>query len=699
MKESLYESSKVIVDPKVVAALVELSSSSNIETRATCAASLGFAHVDEARAAEAVGRLAADPEKRIQVLAAKSLGLLVARTPAAVPPLLRHVFASEDEYVLRGALETLSLGGCKDPEVAAHLGAFAQRKRRGRSLFGRPALRDMPSGWSVDWISSLACTALCAFPGPLRVPLLLEVVRAHPRERQWEMRRRALASILTHLPGGGETGGFILETLLKAGARRVDDEFPDMPQWAIEESAEAESSELLRMLLQGPTPPEPLFRALAGVRRPTLAPFLPRLRELLGATRLPPEILSTVKRGLSSQDALVRANSATLMMCLVGPSESEAVTAAQLEDPEPSVRATAAGTLATLEALAPETLAALTRLARAHPLGVDGFRARGALARHDAPIPLPPDGVDTRAAVLGLVPIDFSVASGARLGEDGALYVPWKRVVNPAPQGKWSTDEDAFGIARVRLTAEGPRVESFPVAAPFPQAPTGGQDKRWLQLASRLGEDFVCVLRRPFSEAGRGWGTLNFLLLFTPATNSWSQLVPGEGESLRRVAIDAKLEEYERAVGGGELIVWVDGKGQLRWYVDGTPYHLEDSQPSAKVKAAYAERRRAEEPATRAHELSVDGYDAAAREPWVVKAPGDDTFPTLRLFNARLAVGAHPPELRAEPVDWVRCHGAHRLKDAAGRPQLVLFVHAQGSRGHAQAVLVLELAKMIGKPA
>ncbi len=659
-KPSLLESKKVIEDSAVVSALIELSGSKKVETRETCAASLGFAHVDEARAAEALGPLLQDPEKRIRVLAATSLGLLATRTPAAVPLLLQHVFASEEGDVVRAVLEPLGLGGCVDPEVAAHLAALAQGKRRGRSLFGRSVLRDLPSSWSILWPQVPACEALGTFPAAVSVPLLAQVIRGYTKSREWEMRRRIAERIVTRVPGGGEAADAILDALLREGGRQEDDEYPDMPASSVADSAEIEARGLLRALLRGPTPPEPLVRALARARRPRLAGFVPRLRELLGSTRLPVDLLATVKRGLSSPDELVRANCATLLMCLPAPGASEALVAARLEDEDPFVRASSAGFLGALGTVSPASLAALTRLAQAQPEGVDGLHAREALARLGAPVPLPSGGVDARGAVRRLMPVDFRVEPVALAGGDGALYVPWSRVVTPASEEGWSTDEDALGLVRVRLSDKGPRVESFPVLAPFPRVPAGDRDKRWLRLSLRLGEDIICVLRSPFREESRSWGMRNFVLLFSTATCTWSQLVPGGDESLRRVPIDAGLEQTSRAVGGLELLAWVDERaGQ------GPP-----------------------EAASRMQVLPVKDSGLDTQEPWVVSAPGDAP---LRLFNVRLAFLAHHPKLRAEDMRALFCQAAYRLEDASGRAQLVFFVSALlHSEDRAGAVLVLD---------
>jgi hypothetical protein len=235
-------------------------------------------------------------------------------------------------------------------------------------------------------------------------------------------------------------------------------------------------------------------------------------------------------------------------------------------------------------------------------------------------------------------------------------------------------------MARVRLTPEGPRLDSFPVLAKLPPARTGGNIKRWFRLSAQLGDDFVCRLERPFSS-DLGWGTLNFLLLFNPATQSWSQLVPGQ-EGLRRVEVEASLEEYARAVGGGELLVWVDAQGKLRTKVDDTPYFMEGSRPPSDVQAAYREERAAGEAARRHHQLEMeDGGETYAQEPWGVRAPADAAFQPVHLYGVRQALFEHHPHLGPEEVEEIRCRGAHRLKGPDGRMSLIFFVDARRHLG------------------
>ena len=694
-----------IRNPALIEALAGLVRSKKIETRVSCAFSLGFAQVSEARALELLEVLVQDSEPRVRTAAAQALVRLAAHTPLAVPALRHHALGSSEQETVQAALEAIVRCRCTHPDVAAHLEVLATGKR----LVPPPRGEDWPvSGSKVRWVGHVAqtaCDALRVFPPSIGVPIFRRLLReSDTQSTDARERWRILDALLAVAPDGGEALEDLLDLLKTWGEPYAD----------LLGTFEREAKDLLELLLAGGAPAPLLLRRLAEVRRPDLRAFVPRLRALLGQAGLEPETLAAVHRGLTAWDKLRTANALHLLSCSPEQARAaESLITARLESTWEPVREAAADTLGTLAALKPETLEALTRLVQRSPEGAAARAAREQLARHGAPVPLPPGGVGASQVLEGVLPLPFLIGSGQLLGADGALYFPWLRVERKAPEDQKSTDEDTVGLARVRLGPEGPRLDVFPLPPRLPQASTGGHgQKRWMTLSVRLEDDLLCTLRRPFSSSS-GWGEHHFFLRFSPATQTWSQVVkPSEGP-FQGVPIDDQLEVEERAVGGGTLLVWVDVQGALRTQVDPTPYFLEGAEPTLSVKAAYEERDAACEAATRHHLLEVKEPRGQAQEPWRVGAPGEklkepekprkrfrwpwekrepEEKPNgLHLYGVRTALFAQHPRLRPENVDFIRCQGAHQLLDATGRPHLVLFVEAQlyEKAERLQSVLVL----------
>jgi hypothetical protein len=61
-------------------------------------------------------------------------------------------------------------------------------------------------------------------------------------------------------------------------------------------------------------------------------------------------------------------------------------------------------------------------------------------------VPVPLGGVDTSTLMRGLRLLSFSVCGDRLLGEEGALYFPWKRVVTATPPGAWRTAEEPWVV-------------------------------------------------------------------------------------------------------------------------------------------------------------------------------------------------------------------------------------------------------------
>ena len=180
-----------------------------------------------------------------------------------------------------------------------------------------------------------------------------------------------------------------------------------------------------------------------------------------------------------------------------------------------------------------------------------------------------------------------------RAGDD--VWVAWRRILRGVPDSEWSTEEEEAGVARLRLGSE-PEVTPFPLPVRLPARPTGaaGSRRSW-SIHARTQDGLHLVLATPFSD-GRGWGTENRLLCFSPEDGTWHAWQGELRSELRREPLDPEAALGEADVPSlsyGELLAWNDEQGTLRLAVDGTPYHLDDWEHAPETVEAHAARRAA----------------------------------------------------------------------------------------------------------
>jgi hypothetical protein len=670
------EANEPIRDPAVIEALAGLVEAQQTQTRVTCATSLGHAQVDEARACALLERLVQDAQEPVRIAAARALGRLASHSPLAVPAVLRSALVSSEAPRVLAAVLSLGQGRNRhNTSLALPLAVLAG----GGSLLPEPTGKGWkaapaPASWDLS-VASAACDALrFIFPPSLRTPLMRQVLRVHLHRPPSEPREIALADLLEVEPQMAHPPLDLLHLVVATGMPSLQEvRYGEGHGFA--ETAERKAHALLTRLLATSLPAQSLFEGLAAARRPALRSFVPWLREHLGHAPLEARPLAALLQALAGEDPLVCANAWSLLSCAPGQKAlAEPTLVTRLTHVEKTLRTLAAEALRSLEALQPSSLEALTRLARRHPRGTDGRAAREALARHGAPVPLPEEGVDVSTRVVGLLWLPEHSGEEQLLGEDGALYYPWLRQERPLYEEKPSVRALELGLARVRLTSEGPRVEVLPMPWKLQRpAPPDTWERRKLRLVSRLEEGgLLCLLTRRQDSRRTGVSVTHVFLHFQPSTGVWSQALPSaEGLPSRRVALDERLESDSRTVSGRRYLVWRDDQGRLKAFSDSINYDNEDREIDPETAAKYSEMLDSLRAATRHHALEV-AHPWSDDEPWVVGAPTQGQGGSF--YGVRQALFQHRPDLRAEQIQFLRSRGAHLLPDASGRPHPVLFV-------------------------
>jgi HEAT repeat protein len=655
----------LVEEASTVRALLEGLSSREFRARRACAQALGRAKVEHETAVRAVARLIDDEEELVVAAVGMALGKLAAHTSTAVPPLLQAL-ASENESIVRETLEgLLASGGCASPEVAASVQALAR---------GEGPLQPGADRWEPDFgrgVALYACQVLAHFPGDAtRVALERALELKH--DLDWRVREAALDSLLKLDPSAQHSLGAILDTVRRRG--RASDAH----------SAAHEVAGLVRKLEPTRVDASTVVRELARWPLPTYTwdDPAPLLRDFMRQPTLSDEALAEVAAGLEDKRPAVRATCVALLGW-AGPRARKWRDAlvTRLGAGEPKVRAAAAEALGRLEDAAPHVIAALKKHAQAHPSGEEGRAAREALDQLDRPPPLPKGGTDTDAVLRAYLPHELSMEPrGITVLQEGTWYFAWKQILQAAPEGEWSTDKETLGVAALHLPTRQLELSALPCE--LPARPTGANGaKRSLSLEATLGKALVCRLERPFAD-DTGWGTRNFLFSFEPDARAWFQFLPSRGGGNPvpvRPPVDDQAEARERAISGGELLVWAEEGRELTLFSDYTPYFLDDYEVAPEVQDAIARRRRVHEAQQHAHTLEVT---ASATEPWILRIPGEPGTAPVRLYGLKRAVLARDTRVKRDALRAIRCLRA---------------VHAR-AEGKRYAVLALELEPRRHRP-
>jgi HEAT repeat protein len=664
-----------VQDASTVRALVEGLASREFRARRACAQALGRATVEHETAARAVARLLDDEEELVIAAAGMALGRLSAHTDTAVPPLLQAL-ASYDESIACETLEgLLASGGCASPEVAAHVQALAR---------GEGPLQPGADRWEPDFgrgVALYACQVLAHFPGDATRAALERALQLE-HDLDWRVREAALDSLLKLDPSAQHSLGTILDTVRRRS------------QASDAHSAAHEVAGLVRKLDPTRVDANTVVRELARWPLPTYTwdDPAPLLRDFMRQPTLSDDALAAVAAGLDDKRPSVRATCAALLGW-AGPRAQKWRDAlvTRLGAGEPKVRAAAAEALGRLGDAAPHVIAALKKHAQAHPSDEEGRAAREALDQLDRPPPLPKGGTDTEAVLRAYLPHELSVEQrGLTVLREGTWYLAWKQILQAAPEGEWSTDEEKLGLAALHLPTQQLELSTLPCT--LPMRPTGANGaKRRLSLEALLGGELVCLLERPFAD-DTGWGTRNFLFSFEPGARAWFQLLPSRGGGSPapvRPPVDDQAEARERAISGGELLAWTEDGRELSLYSDYTPYFLDDYEVAPEVQDAIARRRRAQQAQQHAHTLEVD---ASAAEPWILRVPGEPGTAPVRLYGLKRTVLARDARVKRDALRAIRCLRAVHAR-VEGRRYAVLALELELRRHRSLgALVVLELA-------
>ncbi|HLL05253.1 MAG TPA: HEAT repeat domain-containing protein [Myxococcaceae bacterium] len=663
-----------VEDRATVSALVEGLSSQEFRARRACAQALARATVERETAARAVARLLDDEEELVQAAAGMALGRLCAHTSTAVPPLLQ-ILASHDESVVTETLEGLLAGGdCASPEVAAHVQALAR---------GEGPLQPSADRWEPDFgrgVALYACQVLAHFPGDA-TRAALERALGFKHELDWRVREAALDSLLKLDPSAQHSLSLILETVRQRS--KASDAH----------SAAHEVAGLVRKLDPTRVDASTVVRELARWPLPTYTwdDTAPLLRDFMRQPTLSEAALAEVAAGLDDKRPGVRATCVALLGW-AGPRAQKWRDAlvTRLGAGEPKVRTAAAEALGRLGDAAPHVLTALKKHAQAHPSDEEGRAAREALEQLDKPPPLPKGGTDAQAVMRAYLPHALCVERrGLTVLREDTWYFAWKQVLKATPEGEWSTDEERLGVAALHLPTQQLELSALP--CPLPRRPTGANGaKRWLSLEAELDGVLVCRLERPFAD-DTGWGTRNFVFSFEPGSRTWFQFLPSRGRGgpvSVRPPVDEQAEARERALSGGELLVWKEGGRELTFYSDYTPYFLDDYEVAPEVQEATARRRRAQQAQEHGHLLEVE---SSASEPWLLRVPGEPGTAPVRLYGLKRAVLAQDTRVQRDALRAIRClRAAHARLD--GRRFAVLALELELRQQPSLAALaVLEL--------
>lgn len=418
----------------------------------------------------------------------------------------------------------------------------------------------------------------------------------------------------------------------------------------------------------------------------------PLLRDFMRQPTLSDEALAGVASGLEDKRPLVRATCAALLGW-AGPRAQKWRDAlvTRLSAGEPKLRAAAAEALGRLGDAAPHVLQTLRKHAQAHPSDEEGRAAREALDQLNKPPPLPKGGTDAEAVLRAYLPHELSLeVSGLTVLQEDTWYFAWKQILQASPEGKWRTDEDKLGLAALHVPTQQLELSDLPCALPV--RPTGANGaKRFMSLEAVLNRELVCRLERPFADE-TGWGTRNFLFSFEPRSRAWFQFLPSKGKGAPvpvRPPVDDQAESPERAISGGELLVWTEEERELSLFSDYTPYFLDDYEVAPEVLDASARRRRAQQAQQHSHALEVS---APASEPWILRAPGEPDTAPVRLYGLKRLVLARDTRVKRDTLRALRCVRAVHVR-AEGKRYAVLALELElRPRRSLGALVVLELA-------
>jgi hypothetical protein len=661
-------------DAPTVRALVEGLASREFRARRACAQALARTSVEHETAARAVARLLDDEEELVQAAAGMALGQLAAHTPVAVPPLLQ-LLASDDSSIVSETLEgLLAGGGCASPEVAVHVQALAR---------GEGPLQPGAERWEPDFgrgVALYACQVLAHFPGDAtRAALERALMLKH--ELDWRVREAALDSLLKLDPSAQHSLGVILDTVR---ARR---------QASDAHSAAHEVASLMRKLDPERVDASTVVRELARWPLPTYTwdDPAPLLRDFMRQPTLSDAALAEVASGLDDKRPAVRATCAALLGW-AGPRARKWRDAlvTRLGAGEPKLRAAAAEALGRLGDAAPHVITALKKHAQAHPADEEGRAAREALEQLAKPPPLPKGGTDAEAVMRAYLPHTLHVERrGITALRDDTWYFAWKQILQAAPEGQWSTDEEKLGLAALHLPTQQLELSALP--CPLPARPTGANGaKRSLSIEAIHGGELVCRLERPFMD-DQGWGTRNFLFGFEPGSGAWFQFLPsrrGGSPASVRPPVDAQAEARERAISGGELLIWTEDGRELSLQSDHTPYFLDDYEVAPEVQDAMARKRRAQQAQEDGYRLEVD---ASTAEPWLLRIPGEPGTAPVRLYGLKRAVLARDARVERDALKALRCLRAVHTR-VEGRRYMALALELDlRQQPSLAALVVLEL--------
>ncbi|HEX8705453.1 MAG TPA: HEAT repeat domain-containing protein, partial [Myxococcaceae bacterium] len=600
---------------------------------------------------------------------------LAASTGAAVPPLLQAL-ASYDESIVSETLEgLLAGGGCASPEVAAHVQALAR---------GEGPLQPGADRWEPDFgrgVVLYACQVLAHFPGEATRAALEHALQLK-HDLDWRVREAALESLLKLDPTAQHSLSAILDTVRRRS------------QASDAHSAAHEVVGLMHKLDPTRVDANTVVRELARWPLPSYSwdDTSPLLRDFMHQPTLSDQALAEVAAGLDDKRPAVRATCVALLGW-AGPRARKWRDAlvTRLGAGEPKTRAAAAEALGRIGDAAPHVIEALKKHAQAHPSDEEGRAAREALDQLNKPPPLPKGGTDAESVLRAYLPHELSVAvRGLTVLREDTWYFAWKQILQPAPENEWSTDEEKLGLAALHLPTQQLELSALPCT--LPARPTGANGaKRYLSLEAVVGHELVCRLERPFAD-DTGWGTRNFLFSFEPSARAWFQFLPSKGKGSPvsvRPPVDAQAEARDRALSGGELLVWTEQGRELSLFSDYTPYFLDDYEVAPEVQDASARRRRAQQAQQHAHTLEVE---APASEPWILRVPGEPDTAPVHLYGLKRAVLARDTRVQRDTLRGIRCLRAVHARAEGKRYAvlaLVLDLRQQPSLG---ALAVLELA-------
>lgn len=200
-----------------------------------------------------------------------------------------------------------------------------------------------------------------------------------------------------------------------------------------------------------------------------------------------------------------------------------------------------------------------------------------------------PARAPVHTAQVDLIPLTSHIASGPALVGGDAVFL-LVRALRRFPAGAWRCAEEEAALGILRPSGDfGMR----PLPLRLPSRPTGaaGAERVWgleLLLDGRL----VISLRVPFSDE-RGWGTQNHLLAWDPSGTWWELERSQKGVTMHPLS-EPVGDQQLCSWGTGELVVWKDAAGRLCTMNDGTPYHLEEAEPSVQVQRKRAVARKSD---------------------------------------------------------------------------------------------------------